>query len=434
MTYTLADILPSVAASFGIAAADPLGLVPHRDVVVLLIDGLGAELLARHRDVAPTLAAHVATTLTAGFPATTATSLTSLAIGAPCATHGVIGYTFAVPDVDGPRLLNALRWRLDTATGDDAMSTHPPETVQQRPSRLQDLAAHGIEIHYVVPAYQRDSGLTRAAFRAPGTLHPAATLDELRAGILAAAMHPGVESRFTYAYFADLDATGHLHGPESPQWLAMLRQVDACVAELLGELPATCSLLITGDHGMILADNVIDLDARSELHRDVRLIGGEARVRHIYLDNPAARTDAHDCWSGGLSTHATVVTREQALDEHWFGPTPTDAIITARIGDLIAVARGGTVLVRPEREPLESTLLGHHGAWTADEQLVPLITTTGALRETAARALRDTAAGATSGSSAGATSVTVTATASGTPAGATFETAVEATSARATAD
>nr|WP_067679364.1 nucleotide pyrophosphatase/phosphodiesterase family protein [Nocardia miyunensis] len=383
MPHTLADILPSVAASFGMAAEAPLGLVPHRDVVVLLIDGLGAELLARHRDVAPTLAGHVATTLTAGFPATTSTSLTSLAVGAPCATHGVIGYSFAVPDAGGQRLLNSLRWRLDTAAGDDALQTHPPETIQQRPSRLQDLAAHGVEVHYVVPAYQRDSGLTRAAFRAAGALHPAATLDELRSGILAVAGHSGVESRFAYAYFADLDATGHLHGPESPQWLAVLGQVDACVAALLSDLPATCSLLITGDHGMILADNVIDLDSRDHLHRDVRLIGGEARVRHIYLDRLAALADVRDRWAGELSTHARVVAREQALDEHWFGPTPPDEVITARIGDLIAVAQGGTVLVRPGSEPLESNLLGHHGAWTADEQLVPLIATAETISERA---------------------------------------------------
>lgn len=377
MPYALADILPSVAAAFGMEPAAALELVPHRDVVVLLVDGLGAELLARHRDIAPTLADHVAATLTAGFPATTSTSLTSLAIGAPCATHGVIGYSFAVPDAGGPRLLNSLRWRLDTATGDDALHTHPPETVQQRPSRLQQFAAHGVQVHYVVPGYQRDSGLTRAAFRAAGTMHPAATLDELRAGILAVAGHSGTESRFAYAYFADLDATGHLHGPESAQWLQVLGRIDACVADLLSELPATCLLLITGDHGMILADNVIDLDAHEHLHRDVRLIGGEARVRHIYLDRPAALADVRDRWAAEMSTHARVVGREQALDEHWFGRTPPDEVITARIGDLIAVAQGGTVLVRPGCEPLESTLLGHHGAWTADEQLVPLITTAG---------------------------------------------------------
>ncbi|WP_430331282.1 alkaline phosphatase family protein [Rhodococcus sp. ACT016] len=374
MSYTLADILPSIASSFGIPGGNPLNLGPNRDVVVLVIDGLGAELLARHSDVAPTLAAHVTATLAAGFPATTAASLSSIAMGAPCASHGIIGYSFAVPGSDGPRLLNSLRWRLDAATGDDAIDTYPPELIQQRPSRLEDLAAHGVDVHYVVPAYQRASGLTRASFRAAGVLHAAETLDEVRSGIIAVADHPGTRPRFAYAYFAGLDAAGHEFGPHSPQWRKVLRDVDACVADLSTDLPATCTLLVTGDHGMIHADKVIDLDSRVELHRGVRLIGGEARVRHLYLDHPDGLDDVLARWTEELSTHARVVTREQALDECWFGRTPPEPVVVDRIGDLIAVAEGRSVLVCPAREPLESAMLGHHGAWTADEQLVPLIT------------------------------------------------------------
>jgi predicted AlkP superfamily pyrophosphatase or phosphodiesterase len=370
---TLADLLPSVAASFGMDSPGPLAIAPNRDVVVLLIDGLGAELLTRHRASAPTLAAHISGTLTAGFPATTSTSLTSLALGAPCSAHGIIGYSFAVPDTDGIRLFNSLRWRFDSATGDDARESFPPETAQPGTSRLQEIAAHGVEVHYVIPEYQHRSGLTRASFRAPGTLHPAATLDEVRAGILEVAVHPGTRSRFAYAYFPDLDSAGHLHGPESPEALAVLRDIDEFAAGLLTDLPDTCTLIITGDHGMIHASTAVDLDAREILHRDVRLVGGEARVRHIYLENPAALTDALDTWRAELSMHANVVSREQAIDEHWFGSTPPAPVIANRIGDLVAVAEGRTVLVRPRREPLESAMVGHHGARTADEQLVPLI-------------------------------------------------------------
>ncbi|WP_327148387.1 alkaline phosphatase family protein [Nocardia sp. NBC_01329] len=373
MQYTLADLLPSVAASFGVQTPGPLPLPPNRDVVVLLIDGLGAELLTRHHEIAPTLAAHISTTLTAGFPATTASSITSLALGAPCSAHGIVGYSFAVPDEGGVRLFNSLRWRFDSATGDDARDPYPPETAQPRTSRVQDLAAHGVEVHYVIPEYQSRSGLTRASFRAPGILHPATTLAEVRAGILAVAGHPDTRSRFAYAYFPDLDSTGHLHGPESTEALAVLREIDAFVADLLTDLPGTCTLLITGDHGMIHADNVIDIDAREALHRGVRLVAGEARVRHIYLEDPAASADALDTWRAELSVHACVASREQALDEHWFGRTPPNPVITHRIGDLLAVAEGRTVLVRPDSEPLESAMVGHHGARTPDEQLVPLI-------------------------------------------------------------
>lgn len=374
MQYTLADLLPSVAASFGMDTPNPLALAPNRDVVVLLIDGLGAELLGRHRDTAPTLAAHTSTTLTAGFPATTATSLTSLALGAPCSAHGIIGYSFAVPGADGMRLVNALRWRFDSATGADARDTYAPETAQPETSRLQDLAAHGVEVHYVIPEYQRRSGLTRASFRAPGILHSAGTLTAVRSGILEVARHEDAGPRFAYAYFPDLDSTGHLHGPESPEALAVLREIETFAADLLTDLPDTCTLLVTGDHGMIHADNTVDLDAHEVLHRGVRLIGGEARVRHIYLRDPTALADALATWQEELSAHAQVVSREQALDEHWFGHTPPGPVIANRIGDLVAVATGRTVLVRPASEPLESAMAGHHGAWTADEQLVPLIT------------------------------------------------------------
>ena len=85
---------------------------------------------------------------------------------------------------------------------------------------------------------------------------------------------------------------------------------------LLTDLPATCTLLATGDHGIIQADNIIDLDCRSRLHRDVWMIGGEARARHSYLDRANALTEVMAVWTDELSTHASVVSREQALDEH----------------------------------------------------------------------------------------------------------------------
>ncbi|MDR2279989.1 MAG: alkaline phosphatase family protein [Gordonia sp. (in: high G+C Gram-positive bacteria)] len=373
MLHTLADVMGSVAASYGLNGANPLAVQPNRDVVVLLIDGLGAELIARHADIAPTLNSHVAHVVQAGFPATTATSLTTLAVGAPCAVHGVVGYSFAVPQAGDVRTLTALRWTLDSAQGPDARDLVKPEAAQPANSRLQDLAAADIDVHYVVPGYQETSGLTRAAFRATGVVHPAKTLDELRDGILAVARHDGPQRRFAYAYYPDLDMNGHLYGPESSEWLAVLATVDGFVADLFSDLPSTCTLLVTGDHGMIRAGTTFDLDAAVDLHRGVRLIAGEARVRHVYLDSASARDDVAAAWAGALGSRAQVVTRDQALDEHWFGPMMPSDLVRARIGDLIVVAEGDTVLVRPEAEPVEAAMPGHHGAWTADEQLVPVV-------------------------------------------------------------
>src|SRR6478609_4461353 len=78
----LTDLVPSVLGVLGVAGeSDRIGLGVdglHR-VAILLIDGMGADLVAARRDVAPFLGGRSERTLTAGFPSTTATSLASLA-------------------------------------------------------------------------------------------------------------------------------------------------------------------------------------------------------------------------------------------------------------------------------------------------------------------------------------------------------------------
>ena len=75
-----------------------------------------------------------------------------------------------------------------------------------------------------------------------------------------------------------------------------------------------------------------------------------------------------------LGDDALVAPREQVLAECWYGPR-TRSAAAARIGDLVVVARDRTILTRPGAEPGESRMVGHHGGWTADELLVPLLVT-----------------------------------------------------------
>ena len=106
---TLSAVLPSVLGALGVAGeTDRLGLPRCRAAAVLLIDGLGWSLLREHAADAPRLneLAHRGP-LRAGFPATTATSVTSLGTGTPAGQHGIVGYSFAEP---AGGLVNPLRW------------------------------------------------------------------------------------------------------------------------------------------------------------------------------------------------------------------------------------------------------------------------------------------------------------------------------------
>ncbi|MGV0800956.1 alkaline phosphatase family protein, partial [Mycolicibacterium elephantis] len=128
----LADVVPSVLAAMGSEGFDRR--LPLRDDIagacVLLIDGLGAELLDTHVADAPVLAGLRGQTLQVGFPSTTVAGLTALGTGCRSGEHGLVGYSFRLPDVG---LINPLRWR-PHPWGDDLRGDVPPEEVQPRPT------------------------------------------------------------------------------------------------------------------------------------------------------------------------------------------------------------------------------------------------------------------------------------------------------------
>ena len=129
---SLPDLARSVLAALGVnGAANPLALRPSPRVCLLVVDGLGWELLREHPAAAPFLSELVITgrALTAGFPATTVTSLSSLGTGLPPGEHGMLGYQVAVPGAG--RLLNGLRW--DDRV--DPLSWQPSPSSTSRPRR-----------------------------------------------------------------------------------------------------------------------------------------------------------------------------------------------------------------------------------------------------------------------------------------------------------
>lgn len=348
---------------------------PIRGACVLLIDGLGAELLAAHASSAPVLAElaqrSLSRTLHVGYPSTTAAGLAAIGTGCRSGEHGFVGYSFrvpeAAPDFD---VMNALRWR-PHPWGPDLRDRLVPEQVQPCPTTFERASAAGFDVSVVSGAEHAGSGLTRALLR--GARYVGAhALGDLAAGVVAAVAGRG----FCYGYHADLDLVGHLHGPGSPAWRMQLRQVDRLVESVLEALPAECLLAVVADHGMVTVDQaaVTDIDACEPLHDGVVAVGGEARARHIYTAAGAA-DDVLATWRSTLAGSAWVMSREEAVAAGWFGHRVRDDV-RVRIGDVVAAARGSAALLRRTAEPMESALIGQHGSLTSAEQYVPLLAAT----------------------------------------------------------
>jgi Type I phosphodiesterase / nucleotide pyrophosphatase len=372
-TATLADVLPGVAAALGAPVergdlpADPLNLTAAlaraRRVAVLLVDGLGADLVRAHADLAPTLAgmASPAGDLEAPCPSTTPVSLTTLGTGLPPGAHGVLGFVTAVPGED--RTLNHVQWTDDP----------DPRDWQRRRSVFEQAAAAGVAVTAVAPYAFAGSGLTDAAYRG------ARYAGTVSAGDLAARVVESLVAApraLVYGYTAELDLTGHVRGVDSPAWRAQLALADRLVAQVVAGLPDDAALLVTADHGMldVPPDTRVDLEAEPGLLDGVRLLAGEPRARYVHAV-PGAAADLLARWREVLGDRAWVGGRDEAIASGVFGPV--DDGVAARIGDVVALARGSWALTAPEREPGPSRLRGYHGSLTATELAIPLLAARG---------------------------------------------------------
>ena len=386
------------AAAWGLLEGS--GRDPRRGggVVVVLVDGLGLELLRERRGHAPTLRSWLAEAdggsgpgpraLTC-LPTTTASALTTLGTGAAPGVTGVVGYSVLTPRIDrarlvsgppGPsRLLCLITWEGGDAP-DPAVWQDVPTIFERlrRPdgpggvdAERADSAGAPAPAVTIGPARFAGSGLTRAALR--GCPHLGADRMEARPALAAGALRRGTP--LVYLYVGELDHAGHLHGWRSAQWLDQLERLDAVVAELVRRVPAGTRIVLTADHGMVDtdADRRVDVTAHPDLARDVVAVAGEPRFTQLYVpgSDPEIAARVAGRWRDLLGERAAWVgTRDEAPA----GLGPLGPRARGVLGDVLVAMDGNWVVVDPRvHGPSAIAMPGVHGSVTTAERDVPLL-------------------------------------------------------------
>jgi hypothetical protein len=329
----------------------PSAIAGADQVVLLVLDGLGWLQLQAHRSLMPTLSGLEGRSITTVAPTTTATALSSIATGLTPAEHGLLGYRMMLSG----EVLNVLRW---TSAGGDRRRAHPPRDVQPFAAFL------GHDVPVISPAELEGSAFTEghlhgsrpAGYRAISAI-AVEIGNQLRAG-----------ERFVYSYYGGIDKTAHERG-FGEFYDAELRFADRLVGDVLDALPPGAVLLVTADHGQVqVGDNIIH--PAPELLDMVAQQSGEGRFRWWH----ARHGSADDLAKAAFERYedvAWVVTREQVIDEHWFGPSIA-APMAARLGD-VALVPFAPVTFHDPADSGPFALICRHGSLTPAEVLVPLL-------------------------------------------------------------
>jgi len=348
-----------------LAVLPPAELARARNVVLLIVDGLGDRYLARE-GAGGALAARRRGAITSVFPSTTASAITTSYTGWTPLEHGLTGWftLFGEAGCVGSPLPYQRRGVKS------ALAVEPARLYRAGPL-FDGLARRSLVVSYrpILDSTYNLHHCGRAERRGFDTL------DGLVEQTVAA-VKSGPEPKFVYAYWPEFDALSHRYGNASEEVRAQFRAVDAAFGELMAQLSGTGSaVVVTADHGFVdsTGADALELADGPGLAALLRYpLCGESRAAFCHVQEgrvPEFMARARD-WLDG---RARVCPSAELVDEGWFGPGDPHPRLAERIGDVSLLMHGrATVKDWLPGEPRHRHI-GHHGGASEDEMLIPLI-------------------------------------------------------------
>lgn len=342
-------------------STNPLGLPKVSAAVLVVVDGLGRSNLEQMRGHARFLSAADQITLDTVLPTTTGAALTSLMTGALPGEHGLIGYRIR-DERDGSLRSTLSDWRgVDEA-----------QRWQRAPALLTEAERMGLYPTAIGRRAHHGSGLSLSILQ--GAEYRSAETIAQRFSQATRALQAG--SRLVYVYIDELDRAAHGHGWKSDEWMHALEELDAQLRNFTLGLPADVGCIVTADHGVVDVppEHHVLMDARPGLLDGVDAIGGEPRMRYLYLksDQLVRVDDLVTLWRAQEGMRATIMSKAEACSSGMFGAVDTD--VRARLGDVIVAAEGAVAYYTGGAEDEASRrMIGQHGGISAEEREVPML-------------------------------------------------------------
>jgi hypothetical protein len=368
---SLVNLMASIVEAAGGAARHrPLAALPAaelsaaRNVVLLIIDGLGDNYL-RRRGADGALSAQRRCAITSVFPSTTASAITTSYTGCTPLEHGLTGWFcyFGEAGCVGAPLPFMSR-------GDQLPLTRrgvTPEGIFAAPPLFGSLQVQSFVVttrDIVDSSYNGRycAGAQRCAYEQAHELPEA----------VERIVKSGVQRKFIYAYWPEYDRTSHRYGSQSPEAYDQLGKIDAAFGGLLSRLSGTDTIVVaTADHGFVDVAPEESLELPPQLAELLRFpLCGERRVVYCHVRSEREFVERAQDWLGG---RADVRPSRELVEEGWFGGGAPHPRFAERIGDVTLMMHGHYTVkdwIAGESRHLH---IGNHGGTSEDEMMIPLI-------------------------------------------------------------
>ncbi|MFH0979176.1 MAG: alkaline phosphatase family protein [Candidatus Woesearchaeota archaeon] len=370
---SIVNLMSSISRALGARSSyQPLkGLPPKeltgfRNIVLIVVDGLGYEYLAsigRKTVLASYLRGHITTV----FPATTTAAITTFATGLAPQEHGLTGWfmhakelgTVIIPLQFSPRL---------GPVSLSSFGVDPKIFFDQKPI-FPRLKADS----YVITTMGIDSTDYNTALFG----HPKKLLYNSLPNFfsqISRAVHLSNRRKFVYAYWPDFDLICHAKGTKSRELKDHLFYFDRQFALFLRSMKDSL-VIVTADHGMIdvPSKNLLQLRDHPKLQETLTLpLCGEARCPFCYVHPHKARQFERYVRTK-LARFCSLHKSSELVAKQVFGIRKPHPKLYDRIGDYVLLMKDGFALKDSLLSRKRYSHPGRHGGVSSHEMLVPLI-------------------------------------------------------------
>ena len=320
-----------------------------RNVVIMLFDGMGVNLLEKHLPADSFLRTHMRTAISSVFPPTTVAATTTIQSGLAPMEHGWLGWTLYFPEAHDNVAVFSNRL---TSTGRKASEKSLAETCMHYANVTE-------QVHAASPDVNADTISLRSH-------HLNWSIGSSCAQVLRLTRKPG--KHYLYCYWINPDHLIHKYGVSSPQVHKTILKINQKVERMYAKLEDT-TVVVLADHGLIdtkwmyLEDHP---ELMAMLEREPSI---ETRACSFFV-KPECRTAFPQAFAAAFGASFVLLSHQEVLDRHLFGQGKENARFEGFVGDYLAIAVGEFSL-NVHRSGHE--LIGMHAGLTKEELTVPFI-------------------------------------------------------------
>ena len=320
----------------------------YDNVVLLIYDGMGSNIMDRNLDEKSFLRINKVTDIKAVFPPTTTASTNSLLSGLNPCEHGWLGWDLYFKEID-ETVTMFLNTKKDT-----------------------DILVSEENIAHKYFSYKSIIDLINEKYKAfklmPFGDNAYNNLEDLNNKVVNLCKEKG--KKFIYAYYDEPDHTTHNEGTDSNITVKLYEEIDKSTKELCEKLKDTNTLVIvTADHGHINSKDITLSDYKdifSLLKHDISI---EGRACAFFIKEGKTQ-EFEQLFNKYFKDDFILYTKEEVIKNKLFGKGRENKYFKDSLGDYLAVAISNKYFRYNENSVKYTSM---HAGLTEDEMLVPLI-------------------------------------------------------------